>query len=147
MFKVIELMKGINLRSIYYILLFTTLIMISGCAQRQFNEEAPSGAIENYLEARISKDSNTFIGTYCADFEFDALTEFDSFGAVEATLENMACITETISEGQATVTCSGTMEVVYDGESSNSMDLGRFAYVATLEDDEWQMCGYNTSSQ
>jgi len=109
--------------------------------------EAPANAIGMYLEARISKDTQTFTGTFCADFEFDALTEFDSFGAVDATLENMTCATDTIYEDQAKVSCSGIMDVVYDGETNNTMDLARFEYIATLEDGEWKMCGYDSSAQ
>lgn len=134
------------MRSAYF-LLISIAVVISGCAQTQADIEAPANAIETYLEARISKDNEIFTGTFCADFEFDALTEFDSFGAVDATLENMTCTTDTIYEGQAKVSCSGTMEVVYDGESNNSMDLARFEYIATLEDGEWQMCGYDSLAQ
>ena len=130
-----------------YVFLVANLMLFSGCATTQSDEIAPAKAIEKYLEARISKDSEAFTGTYCADFEFDALTEFDSFGAVEATLESMMCVTQNISEDEATIDCSGTMEVVYDGETNNSLDLGRFEYTAILEDDEWKMCGYNTSQQ
>lgn len=126
------------------ILFVILMFMIAGCAQETSDPQAPATAIETYLETRISKDSEAFQGTYCADFEFDALTEFDSFGAVEATIEEMTCEVSKMGDGQATVTCTGSVEVVYDGENNNTLDLARLPYVATLEDGEWKMCGYGS---
>ena len=125
-----------------FILLLTLTLIIAGCAQEASDPNAPAEAVETYLEARISKDSEAFQGTFCADFEFEALTEFDSFGAVEASLEDMTCETDDISDASADVTCSGNVTIVYDGEDSNSIDLARFSYVAAQEDGEWKMCGY-----
>jgi len=124
-------------------LLIALTLIIAGCAQESSDPEAPAKAIEKYLEARISKDSEAFQGTYCGDFEFDALTEFDSFGAVEATLEDMTCEVSNVSDASASVTCTGSTTVVYDGEDNNTIDLARFSYIATQEDGEWKMCGYN----
>lgn len=124
------------------ILLPMLTILVAGCAQNQSDPNAPSKAIERYLEARISKNDEIFVGTFCSDFEFDALTEFDSFGAVEATIQEMSCKVDSISEGQANITCTGSVDVVYDGENNNTLDLGRFLYSAVQEDDEWKMCGY-----
>jgi len=125
-----------------FILLITLTLVIAGCAQDSSDPKAPANAVEKYLEARISKDAEAFQGTFCADFEFDALTEFDSFGAVESSLEDMTCEVSDLSEGSATVTCTGSVTVIYDGEDSNTLDLARFSYVATQEDGEWKMCGY-----
>ena len=125
-----------------FLFLIAMTLIFAGCAQDQADPEAPARAIETYLTARISKDSEAFQGTYCADFEFEALTEFDSFGAVEATIEEMVCTVDSVLEGSATVTCTGGVEVVYEGENSNTIDLGRLPYTAALEDGEWKMCGY-----
>jgi len=125
------------------IILITLTIILAGCAQDTADPQAPAKAVETYLEARISKDSEAFQGTFCADFEFDALTEFDSFGAVEATIEDMTCEVESTSDGSAVVTCTGSVDVVYDGETNDTLDLARFKYTATQEDGEWKMCGYS----
>ncbi len=123
-------------------LLLIMSVLIAGCATDQTDPEAPAKAIEAYLETRISKDSDIFSGTYCADFEATAITEFDSFGAVEATLEDMVCTVDSLDDGQATVTCAGNINVVYDGENNNTLDLARTPYSAVQEDGEWKMCGY-----
>lgn len=127
------------------ILILLTLLTfaIIGCAADPSDPEAPAKAVEKYLETRISKDSEAFAGTYCADFESTAITEFDSFGAVEATLEDMVCTVDSLEDGQATVTCTGNVEVVYDGENNNTLDLARVPYTAAQEDGEWKMCGYS----
>jgi hypothetical protein len=127
-----------------FILLIGLTFIIVGCAQSQTDPEAPAKAVEKYLEARISKDSELFQDTFCATFEADALTEFDSFGAVDATIEDMTCEAGSVSEGSADVTCSGSVTVVYDGENTNTLDLSRFLYTAAQEDGEWKMCGYSS---
>jgi len=120
----------------------TLSILVAGCTQEQSDPRAPAKAIERYLEARISKNNETFAGTFCSVFEFEALTEFDSFGAVEATIDEMVCTVDDISDQKAKVTCTGSVDVVYDGENNNTLDLGRFPYTAVQEDGEWKMCGY-----
>ncbi len=125
-------------------LLALTILLIAGCATDQSDPEAPANAIEAYLEARISKDSEAFQSTYCANFEGTAITEFDSFGAVEAELVDMICTVDSTEDGQAQVSCSGSIDVVYDGENTNSLDLARQTYVAAQEDGEWKMCGYTS---
>jgi hypothetical protein len=125
-----------------FFLLIALTVIIAGCAQESSDPQAPAKAVEKYLEARMSKDSDAFAGTFCADFESDALIDFDSFGAVEATLEDMVCEVGTISEGTANVTCTGSLKTVYNGEDSRTLDLARFPYVATQDDGEWVMCGY-----
>lgn len=124
-------------------LLIALTLIIAGCAQESTDPEAPAKAVEKYLEARISKDSELFAGTFCADFESDALIEFDSFGELESTLEDMTCNVDNVSDATASVSCTGSLETVYNGEARRPLDLARFTYLATQEDGEWKMCGYN----
>lgn len=128
-------------KTILILLAFVTLL-IAGCATDESDPTAPAKAVENYLTARISKDNEAFQGTYCADFEGTAITEFDSFGSVEAELVDMVCTVDSVEDGTAQVSCTGSVDVVYDGENTNSLDLARQSYVATQEDGEWKMCGY-----
>ena len=124
------------------ILLITLALAIAGCAQDSSDPQAPAKAVEKYLEARISKDAEAFAGTFCSDFESDALIEFDSFGELETTLEDMVCEAGNVSDGSASVTCTGSVHTVYNGEARKPLDLARFPYIATQEDGEWKMCGY-----
>jgi len=132
------------MRQTILLLLTLTMIIIAGCASDPSDPEAPANAVEAYLEARISKDNEVFQGAYCADFEATAVTEFDSFGAVEAELVDMTCTVDSVEDGTAQVSCTGSIDVVYDGENTNSLDLARQTYVATQADGEWLMCGYGS---
>ncbi len=131
------------MRSLFIVITLLASLLL-GCTQNQSDPNAPAKAIERYLETRISKNSEIFAGTFCAEFEFDALTEFDSFGAVEATIEDMICKVESMSDREANIICTGSIDVVYDGENNNTLDLGRFTYIAAQEDAEWKMCGYSS---
>lgn len=123
-------------------ILFMLMFLIAGCAQDTSDPQAPAKAIENYIQAQVDKDSEAFQTTYCADFEFDAITEFDSYGAVEASIEAMTCEVASMSDMSAAVTCSGTIDIIYDGENNRTFDLSRFTYNTVQEDGEWKMCGY-----
>ena len=124
------------------ILLFIVGALIAGCAQESSDPQAPAKAIENYVTAQVNKDSEAFATTFCAAYESDAMTEFDSFGAVDATIQDMTCEAGEITDGTATVTCTGSIDIVYDGENNRTLDLSRIPYSAVQEDGEWKMCGY-----
>lgn len=125
-----------------YIVLLIVAVLVAGCAQDASDPQAPAQAVENYIEAQVNKDSEAFAGTFCAAYESEAMTEFDSFGAVEATIEDMTCEVDNLSDGTATVNCTGRIDVVYDGENNRTLDLARVPYSVVQEDGEWKMCGY-----
>lgn len=127
----------------HLILLLCAGMLIAGCAQTATDPEAPSNSIEAYLAALVAKDSETFNTLFCADYESEALIEFDSFGAVDAELEDATCTTGESTDAGTVVTCAGSIKIVYDGETNNSLDLSRTPYLAVQEDGEWKMCGYS----
>ena len=124
------------------LILLVALFMMAGCAQDASDPEAPARVVETYIQAQVDKDRDTFQTTYCADFELGAQTDFDAYGAVEATIEEMTCEVAETTDSSATVTCSGTIDIVYDGENNRSFDLSTFTYTTVQEDGEWKMCGY-----
>jgi len=99
----------------------------------------PTEAIVTYLNAFVAKDTTALSNAVCADFEADARAEMDSLGAVDASLQDVEC---TASEDNTSVTCTGSIDIVYDGESTNSLPLDRRAYSVVQDDGEWRMCGY-----
>jgi hypothetical protein len=114
------------------------LALLAGCAPP---DDAPK-AIENYLQALVAKDHDSFIKRFCAAFEADALIEFDSFGAVEARLEGVQC-RQTGTDGEAAlVSCAGSIAVTYQGEDNQMLALENNLYRAVQEGGEWKMCGY-----
>lgn len=102
--------------------------------------DAPAKAVENYLNALVAKDANRLPTLVCGDWEADALTELDSFQAVTARLENLACA-QTGTDGDTTlVVCKGSIVATYNGEDQ-SLDLSGRTFQVTQTDGEWLVCG------
>lgn len=114
------------------------LLCAAGCAGQS---DAPT-AIETYLKTMVGKDRDAFVKTFCANYEAGALTEFDSFGAVEATLDGVDCATNGTDGGATLVTCTGSIAVTYEGEDNTLLALEGTVYRAVQDGGEWKMCGY-----
>lgn len=121
------------------LLLFSPII--AGCAT-QSNSPTAANAIEKYLDSLVEKDLVTFQSVICAEYESAAMTEFDSFGAVDATLEDATCKVSEAGNDESLVSCTGNISIVYKGENKDPLDLSRAPYRAVKEDGEWKMCGY-----
>lgn len=122
-------------------LLALMTFIISSCASQSSSQTA-ANTIEKYLNSLVEKDLVTFQSVVCAEYESAALTEYDSFGAVDANLEDATCKVSQSQDDSAVVTCTGNINIVYKGENNNSLDLSRTPYRVVKEDGEWKMCGY-----
>ena len=120
-------------------LIVIVLIGIAGCAPTS----DPADAVEVYYEVLVAKDQERFVNLICADWELEAMIEFDSFGAVQAELQELACETSSIDNQSATVKCQGSIAVTYRGEDSQLLSLAENTYQVIMDDGEWRMCGYN----
>lgn len=98
-------------------------------------DNAAGDAVQRYLQARIDGDADALARLLCAEREGDARREAASFAAVEASLRDVAC---TFDPTTSTVTCSGAIVAVYDGEGRD-FDIPRYRVVQ--EDGEWKVCG------
>lgn len=121
------------------VLIVIVLLGIAGCAPGS----NPDDAVEAYYNALVAKDQERFVNLICADWEVDAMIEFDSFGAVEAELQDFSCETSQTDKQSATVTCQGSVTVTYQGEDSQLLDLSENTYHVIMDDGEWRMCGYD----
>jgi hypothetical protein len=65
-------------------LLSAVAVALSGCAQPL----GPADRVEAYYQAIVDQDRDRFINLICADFEREAMLEFDSFGTVELNLRD-----------------------------------------------------------
>jgi hypothetical protein len=125
-------------RRLITLLMLMLVVVLAGCASRP----DPAETIQSYLEALVSKDRSRFIQLICPAFEGEAMTEFDSFGAVDAELEGVVC-ERTGSQGDyALVRCQGEIAIVYEGEPGQQLSLEGSVYRALQVDNEWKMCGY-----
>jgi hypothetical protein len=126
-------------RTFFLVVLMVFLILtLSACASS--NENAPVQAVEDYLNALVAKDANRLTTLSCGEWEEDALLELDSFQAVSARLEGLAC-EQTGTDGDAAlVLCNGNIVATYN-EEDQQLDLSVRTYQVVQEGGEWLVCG------
>lgn len=122
------------------ILIFTLAaagIVLAACAS---NPDAPVKAVENYLNALVNKEADRLPSLVCADWEDDALIELDSFQAVDARLEDVAC-SQTGTDGDTSlVLCTGNIVATYNDEDQQ-IDLSARTYQVVNQGGDWLVCG------
>lgn len=112
---------------------------LAGCAGS--SSDAAAAAVENYLDALVSKDAVRLVNASCAAWEADANLELDSLAAVTVNLRDMDCQVSG-QDGEVTlVSCTGAMVANYEGEDQELL-LSDRVYQVIEEAGEWRMCGY-----
>ena len=112
-------------------------VLLTACAS---NANAPVNAVANYLNALVEKDADRIPTLVCGAWEDDALIELDSFQAVTARLEGLAC-EQTGTDGNITlVHCNGSIIATY-GTEDQEIDLSVRTYEVTQEGGDWLVCG------
>ena len=112
-------------------------IVLAACTS---SSDAPARAVEEYLNTLVAKDADRLPTLVCGDWEDDALIELDSFQAVEARLEAMAC-QQTGTDGEtALVDCTGSIIATYNDEDQE-LDLSVRTYQVVQEGGDWLVCG------
>jgi hypothetical protein len=113
-------------------------LLLTAC--RSQTNDAPAKAVEDYLNALVAKDANRLTTLACGEWEEDALLELDSFQAVTARLEGLAC-EQTGTDGEtALVLCQGNIVATYN-EEDQELDLSVRTYQVVQEGGEWLVCG------
>lgn len=127
------------MRTFFLVLvLICTAIVLAACASN--NENAPAQAVESYLTALVEKDADRLTTLTCGEWEDEALLELDSFQAVTARLEGLAC-EQTGTDGEtALVLCNGNIVATYNNEDQQ-LDLSVRTYQVVQEGGEWLVCG------
>lgn len=127
------------MRKIFVFLLVAVLAtLIIACSSS--DSDAPVKAVEAYLNALVAKDADLLPTLVCGDWEDDALIELDSFQAVEARLDNVAC-TQTGTDGEsALVDCTGNIIATYN-EEDQELDLSVRTYQVMQQGGDWLVCG------
>jgi hypothetical protein len=117
------------------ILLITNIL--TACSS---NTDAPVKAVENYLNALVNKEADALPTLVCGEWEEDALIELDSFQAVTASLENVAC-SQTGTDGDTSlILCTGNIVASYNGEDQK-LDLSTRTYQVIEQGGDWLVCG------
>lgn len=115
-------------------------LMMVSCSGRPSNDAAQ--AIEAYYRALISKNYSQLANLSCATWESQAKTDFNSFSAVSATLENPACQITGKDGDYTLVSCTGKIVASY-GNEILEIDLSKQTYQVIQESGDWLMCGYH----
>ena len=124
-------MRRFNLPAIALVLVLTA------CAPKG---DRAAGVVESYLNALVAKNSDQLSAVSCAEWESSALTELDSFQAVETKLEGLSCA-KTGTDGDATlVTCQGKLIATY-GSEDQELDLSTRTYRVVEQGGDWLVCG------
>lgn len=124
--------------SLIVLVIIVSTMFLTACASG--NENAPAKAVEDYLNALVAKDENRLSTLSCGEWEDDALLELDSFQAVTARLDGLAC-EQTGTDGEAAlVLCQGKIVATYDNEDQE-LDLSVRTYQVVQEGGEWLVCG------
>jgi hypothetical protein len=100
-----------------------------------------TGAVENYLQAIVEKDSVQVSALSCGEWESTALMMLDSFQAVTAELDDLNCVeADTGQDGMTVVSCTGKIIATY-GNELQEFDLSGQDYLVENVNNEWLVCG------
>jgi len=119
------------------ILSLSLLLLMTGCS----SEDGAAKGILSYFQALASKDANQLALNSCGGWEAQALTELESFGAVQVSLENAECEKAGEEGNYSLVSCTGKIIANY-GDEVLEIDLASRTYLASNEGGDWRMCGY-----
>jgi hypothetical protein len=116
------------------LVIVTILLTLTGCKGEDRNN--PQAVVEDYLQAKINRDSDTIQKLLCSDMEIYLERETHTFETVsDARIEDMSC---TWDKAQSVVRCSGKIVASYGSEQT---EFPLEAYRLVQEDGQWKWCG------
>jgi ketosteroid isomerase-like protein len=113
-------------------------LFLTACSSKK--ADAPSKAVQDYLNALVAKDTDRLPSLVCGDWENDALLELDSLQAVTARLDNVACKQSGTDGDNTLVNCTGKLITTYNNEDQE-IDLSVRTYQVVQEGGDWLVCG------
>jgi hypothetical protein len=116
------------------------LIMLLSAACSSDHELSAAIAVEQYYQALVEKNENKMIDLSCAAWEPDAKLMYDSFAAVDLSLDNLSC-QQTEEGANRLVSCSGVLIASYGAENLE-IDIAERTYIVVNEGGEWRVCGF-----
>lgn len=129
------------MKKIVFVLIALAFLLSACAAGNDAGGAGAPAAVEDYLTALVTQDSDRISTLSCADWEEMALLELDSFQGVTARVEEPGC-TQTGTDGDATlVTCSGKIIATYNNEDQE-LGLDARVFRVVEEGGNWLMCGY-----
>jgi len=120
-----------------FLSLLCTLIL-AACGS---GKDPAAGAVENYINALVSKDFNRMSALSCSTWESDARMEYDSFQAIATRLDGLSCTATGTNKDTTGVSCKGKIIATYDNEDTD-FDLSKRTYNVVNQGGEFLVCGY-----
>lgn len=128
------------MRKVLFGLIIVMLVSMLLTACSSSSSDAPAKAVEDYLNTLVAKDADRLPTLVCGDWEEDALIELDSFQAVTARLDNVACTQSGTDGDTALVNCTGKIVATYNNEDQE-LDLSVRTYQVIQDGGDWLVCG------
>jgi len=130
---------GARFLSFWMLLVSVILALIlSACGSQP---TGPAQVVESLLQALVDKDEARYVSLTCADWEMDALIEYDAFSLVATTLDGLDCQHTGMEGDAALVTCQGRIQATYSNEIQ-TFDLSDRVYRVIPQSGDWLVCGY-----
>lgn len=129
------------MQKLFLILLFVALIGLAVACDGAGNPGGgdPAAAVERYLTAKVSSDSDTIRTLLCSEMEAVLERELHTFESVSgAEIQDMVCTAGPVEGDTSRVACTGQIVALY-GTEETFFPLS--AYRAVREDGEWKWCG------
>ena len=125
------------MKKFIFILIFA--LFITSCASG--STKKASDAAVAYIQAWADKDKAAITNYSCKEWEEDAILAIDGLLSVESKASDIVCEVASENDDTASVTCSGSMDLTYDGEiQSRSFSARTFSM--NLEDSQWKVCSF-----
>ena len=96
--------------------------------------------MEAYLQALVDKKSDQLTALSCSAWEQQAALELDSFQAVKAKLQDLACKQTGTDGDKSLVQCQGKILATYNTENQE-LDLSLRTYKVAQSGGDWLVCG------
>jgi hypothetical protein len=121
-----------------FVLAILAPLILTACAA---GSQPAARAVEDYVKALVAKNADRLSALSCADWESSALTELDSFQAVQIRLEGLACKVSGSDGANTLVTCQGKIIASYNNEDQ-TIDLAVRTYEVVQQGGDYLVCGY-----
>ena len=113
-------------------------LVLGACASAQGK---PEDAVPPYLQALLANDEDALLRATCPEWEEQAARDLAAFSGVTGELHDARCTVAGTDGNYTLVTCTGTMQINYNGELRDRSLEGQ-TYRVKEVDGDWKMCGY-----
>jgi hypothetical protein len=121
------------------ILLWVSAVLLSACGGKA--ADPASQAVEDYLNALVTKNPTKLSAVSCKDWESNALMELDSLQAVKTRLDGVTCKSTSTNGTTSQVNCQGQLVATYNGEDQ-TLDIASRTYLVLQQGGDYLVCGY-----